>query len=141
MTRRPDRDTIRSFLCALCGLKVFGEQFGAGRHTERRFHPSAMKNADSFLSAMNKYFVFNNLCGIAAGTAIFPSTMCGDQKAPSPTKMCRIFRYLRRCGDAQWFFQKHGNMGMILSIKRLFPASLFSGFRKISSVLLPVLSW
>src|SRR5215467_13768910 len=89
---------------------------------------------------MNKYFVFNNLCGIADGTAIFPSTMRGDQKAPSPTKMCRIFRYLRRCGDAQWFFQKHAKYDMILSIKRLFLVSLFFGFRKISSVLLTVLS-
>jgi len=35
------------------------------------FESSAMKNDDLFLSAMNKYFVFNNLCGKAAGTVIF----------------------------------------------------------------------
>jgi len=44
------------------------ERFGAKRQ-------HLMKNADSALAAMNKYFVFNNLCGKAAGTVIFLNTL------------------------------------------------------------------
>src|SRR5215469_8606189 len=99
-----------------------------------------MKNADSFLSAMNKYFVFNNLCGIAAGTAIFiydvrrSKSSISDKDVPH----FQIFAEMRRCTVV---FSKTWKYDMILSIKCLFRASLFSGFRKISSVLLPVLSW
>ena len=94
-----------------------GEQVPDFLRALRGFNPSAMKNCDSVLAAMNKRFVFNNLCGKAAGTAIFKtdllpgsSTMCGDQNPSSPTNICRVFNALRRCGDASLIFEKSAKL-------------------------------